>query len=120
MGGRERGKKGAGHPRLVGGSFTKQRELSYEACLGRQRDDWIPSAALQFPKVYKEALTVLSHVYHAGVFNTMSLSQGCVHGAAPGSRKDQQNPHSKDGVGGGAEPPRARVQLPAHLEIMSF
>lgn len=69
MGGRERGKKGAGHSRLVGGSFTKQRELSYEACLERQQDERIPSAPLQFPKVYKEALTVLS-LYTVQVFST--------------------------------------------------
>lgn len=88
-----------GHSRLVGGNFTKQRELTCEAYLGWQQDEWIPSAALQILQVCKETLTVLSRVYCAGVFNTTSLSQGYILGATSESRKDKQNPHPKDREG---------------------
>lgn len=74
----------AGHSRLVGGNFTKQRELTCEACLGPQQDEWIPSAALQVLQVCKDALTVLSRVY-------------CFqHHISSESRKDKQNPYPKD------------------------
>ena len=92
---RRDGRKG----RLVGGSFTKQRVLTCEACLGRQQDEWVPSSSLQISQVYKEALTVLGHVYRAGVFSTTSLSQGYFLGAASESGKDKQNPHPKDREG---------------------
>ena len=44
----------------------------------------------------KEALSGLSHVYHAGVFNTASPSQGSIFGAASGGKKGKQSPHYKN------------------------
>lgn len=54
---------------LEGGNFKKQRELMYEACLGRQQDEWILTPACQIVKVYIEALTGFRHIYCAGVLN---------------------------------------------------
>lgn len=59
---------------VVGGGFTKQKQLTYGACTGQQ-NEWIPAPTIQILKVYKEALTGFSHIYHAGVANTTSLSQ---------------------------------------------
>lgn len=42
-------------------------------------------------KVYEEDLTGRSHIYHAGVLNTTSPSQGYVLGANSVSRKGKQN-----------------------------
>lgn len=46
----QRPKKEAGHSRLVGESFNKQGQLTQEACLRRQQDEWIPTPALQILK----------------------------------------------------------------------
>ena len=40
--GRKTQKKEAGYSRLVG-SFKQQRAFTYEACLGQQEDEWIPT-----------------------------------------------------------------------------
>lgn len=42
-----------GLSRVVGGSFNQQKELTGEACLGCQQDDWIPIASLQIIEVSK-------------------------------------------------------------------
>ena len=49
-----RGQKEAGHSRLVGGSFNKERELTYKECLGQQQEECIPSPTHQILKVYIE------------------------------------------------------------------
>lgn len=83
---------------------------TYEVWLGQRQDEWIPAPTLHILKVDKEALTGLSHVYGACVFNTTSPCQGCVPGAASGSGKGEWNSHSED-RGRGEEPPSAWVQL---------
>ena len=89
---RERSKKETSHSRLVGGSFNKQRKLTSEVCL-EQQGEGIPVPVCQILEVYKEALTGCRLIYWAGVFNTTSLSQGCVFGAASGNGKGKRNPH---------------------------
>lgn len=49
----------------------------------------------QILKAQEEALTQLSHVQNAGVFKIMSPFQGCVLGAASGTKKGKWNPLSK-------------------------
>ena len=70
-------------------------------------------------KVYTEDLTGLNHIYHAGVLNTMSLSQGYVLGTASGSGKDKCNSHSKDG-GEGEGLSIALVQLMVNWQPLLF
>ena len=70
-------------------------------------------------KVYIEDLTGFSHVCHADILHTTSLSQGHVLGAASGNRKDKQNPHSKDRRGS-EEAMTAQVQLTGQPTLMSF
>lgn len=70
-------------------------------------------------KVYIEALTRFSPMNHAGIFNTTSLFQGCVLGAASGIRKDKQNPHSKD-RGEGVRSLQVLGQLTYLQAVMSF
>lgn len=55
---------------LVGGSFKKHRRF----VLGDSKTKGC--TCLPNLKVHEEALTGFSHVYHAGVFHTISLSQG--------------------------------------------
>lgn len=43
--------------------FVTAKGADTECCLGRQLYDWIPAPALQISEVYKEAPTVLGHVY---------------------------------------------------------
>lgn len=62
-------------------------------------------------KIYEETSTELSHVYHVG-------SQGYVPEAAPGSGKDQQNPHRTD-RSESEEPLSAWVQLTGQLVVTS-
>lgn len=90
---------------MVGGGFTKQKQLTYGACTGQQ-DEWIPAPTIQILKVYKEALTGFSHIYHAGVANTTSLSQGHDLGAASGSRRGKSTQFPTQG--GGEELPSAQ------------
>lgn len=92
----------AGHTRLEGDGFNKQRELTNKACFGQEQDERIPAPDHQILKVFKEAFTGFSHIYHVGVFNTASLSQGYVLGAASGSGKNKQNHIPKTGEEGGA------------------
>ena len=110
--GREKLKKevGPSSPRLVGGSFNKQRKLLHKACLSQQQHEWITTPALQNLKVYKEALTGLIHIHCVGVLNGTSASQGCVLGEDSGSGKSEWNPYPK-GRRGGEELPSARDQL---------
>ena len=61
-------------------------------------------------------LNRFSHMYCAGVLNTISLAQGCVLGAASGSGKGKQNPHSKDGEGVRS----SEGQLTSQPVVMSF
>ena len=51
----------------------------------REQDEWIQALTLQIIKVYKEGLIGLSYICYVGFFNTTSLSQGYVLGAASGS-----------------------------------
>lgn len=67
----------------------------------------------------KQAQTVLSHVFHAVVFNTISPSQGYALGAASGGRKGKQNPPSKDRERG-EEPPSPWFQLQGQFAVMSL
>lgn len=60
--GKERPKKEVGHSGLVGGSFNKQRELTYKACFGQRQDEWITALALQILEVCKKVLSGLSTV----------------------------------------------------------
>ena len=84
---------------MAGGSFNKQRELIYEAYLGLQQDEWIPTPTHHILRVYIETLMEFSHIYGACVLNTTFLSKGFLLGAAFGSRKGKRNPHSKDRMG---------------------
>lgn len=63
---------------------------------------WLPTPACQTLEDSIEALTGFSHVYHSGVLNTTSPTQGCDLGTASGIRKGQPNPHSKDREGVGS------------------
>lgn len=111
---------------FFGRSFSKQRELAFKACLGWQ-DEWIPTPTCQILKAYKQTLPGVSHVSHAGVLNTTSLSQGCVLGAASESRRGKQKSPSKD-RGTGEDPPvpgsgsrvnwqsRRFVKIPQHCK----
>ena len=47
-------------------------------------------------KVYIEALTGFSHVYHPDGLNTTFLCQGCILGAASGNREGKKYIYSKD------------------------
>lgn len=78
---------------MVGGGFHKPRELTYKVS---KMSGSLPAPAYQILKVCIEAITNFCHVYHAGVLNTTSLSQGCVLGAAPGIEKGKQNLHSQE------------------------
>ena len=78
-----------------------------------------PRTVHQTLKVYKEALTGFIHVYHAGVFNTTSPSQGYVLGVAAGSGKGKYNPHSQH-RGRGKEPLIAWVQFMGQSVVTSF
>ena len=49
-----------------------------------------PLTCCHILKVYKETLTTVRHIYHIGVFNTTSLSQGYVLEAESWSRKGKQ------------------------------
>ena len=55
-----------------------------------------PCAHLPNLKIDKEALTVFSHIYHGGIFNATSLSQGNILGVVAGSGKGKWNPYFKD------------------------
>lgn len=79
---------------------------------GHQWDQWIPVPIWQILKVYREILTGLSHVYHAGV-HTTSPTQGWVPGAASGSRRGKGNLHPQDREG--KQSPRAQAQLMSQL-----
>ena len=66
----------AGHSRLVGGSVNKPKELTYEARLGQQQDEWVPSLPARSHKfAQKEALTGYSRVYRAGLQPWSSLRE---------------------------------------------
>ena len=78
-----------------------------------------PPPILQILKIYTEGLTRLSHAPQACVLITTSWSQGYNLGAAPGSRKGKQNPHSKD-WGEGEEPPLAHDWLVGQLVVPTF
>lgn len=84
-----------------------------KACLGQQQDSGFLHHLPNVKSLFIEALTGFSRIYH-----TTSLSQGCVVGAASGSRKGQQNPHSKDREGMGAfECPGSTG---SHVFLMAF
>ena len=106
------------HSKLVGGIFNKLRELTDEACLGRQQSEWIPAPARCALRVYKDALTGFSHEFRAGVLNT-SLSQGYVLRAVSGSGKGRWNPHSKN-RSRSEKPVITQVQLTGQQVVMSF
>ena len=97
--GREKPKKEAGRSRLVGDSFNNSKgniHTRFVLGCGKTNGYLHPPPDLKTPN---EALSGLSHIYHAGVFNITSTSQGSVLGAASGSRKHKWNPHSKEGEG---------------------
>lgn len=105
---------------MEGGGFNKQREFTYEACLGRRlQDEWIPTRARHILKVYKAVLTGFGCVYPCGVLSPTLPSQGRVFGAAFGSRKGKGRPHSKDRRGREG-PLGAWGQLKGQLAITVF
>ena len=61
---------------MVGGSVNKPKELTYEARLGQQQDEWVPSLpARSYKFTQKEALTGYSRVYRAGLQPWSSLRE---------------------------------------------
>lgn len=89
--------KEASNSRLAGGSFNKQREVTHEACLGRQQDKWILEPTCQILKVYKEAITGFS-LYTVQVFST---PRPCLKAISLelllGVGQDKQDPHQGQG-----------------------
>lgn len=78
MQGRERPKKEAGHSKLVGGGFNKQRNLGMRLVFHGLKTGRSPCLPTWILKVYIETLTGFSHVYHSAGLNNTLLSQVCV------------------------------------------
>lgn len=72
------------HSRLLGGRCIKQGNLA--GCLGQLQDKSIAAPSHQDLKVYAEALTGLSHIYHPDDINKPP-SQVCVLGQLLASRR---------------------------------
>ena len=87
--------------------------------LGSSKMKWIPIVGLRILEVSMETLTGLSHIYHAGAFNKVSPSLGCVLRAGSGNWKSHQNPCFKD-RGGGEGLLIAEVQFPGQSVVTSF
>lgn len=106
------------YSRLVDSRFNKQGNLLTRlvlASLKTKRSLYLPTKIL---KIYVEAFTGFSHVYHPdGLYNTL-LSQGCVLQNGSHCVNDGQKVFSKDG-GGSQESLIAQVQLKCQPAIMS-
>lgn len=94
-GGRERLKEEANHSRLVSGRFNKQGNLFMMLARSGQKMNTSLHSPVRILKAYREALPGFSHVWHPGSLNTTVLSQSCVLGAAPGSKKCKWNAYFK-------------------------
>ena len=97
--GRERPKKGADHPRLGGGRFTKQRNLHVRLDLSSCKMSSSPHTSARILKVYIETVTGFSHVFILGGFNTTFLFQGCTLGAASGGGEGSTMQLPRTGAG---------------------
>lgn len=80
------------HSRTEGGRFSKQGNLHTRVVLGSRKMS-VSLTGLPHLKVYVEALTGFSHIFHP---DGTSLSQGCGLGVASRSREGKRHPHSKD------------------------
>lgn len=91
---------------MLGGSFNKQRDLTYEASLGQKQNEWVSTFTHQILEVHI-AMSVGSHqIYHADVSNIWN-----------GTRK--WNPHSKV-KRGGKESRGAQVHSSDKLAVTPF
>ena len=111
--------KERGHFKLVDGGLNRQLELTCKLVLGSSKMNGSLHLTCQILKVYKEAFNVLSHVYHASVFNTMSQSQGYVLGAASGNRKGTFQGQGK-GWGTSECPGLAHGSSDSHIFLVTF
>ena len=74
--GKMRLKKEADDSRLVGGRF-KEGNLSVSLVFGGSKTSTSPHQPARFLRVYIEALTGCSHIYHPVGLNNTLLSPGC-------------------------------------------
>ena len=65
---------------MVGCRFNKQGNLHMRLVLGNHKVSRPPHLPARILKVYTEALTGFSHIYHPHGLNTTLLSEGCVLG----------------------------------------
>ena len=69
--------------RLIGGRFNKQENLYMRLVLGGHKTSRSLHLPARILKVYTEALTGFSHIYHPDDLNSTVLSQGCILETAP-------------------------------------
>lgn len=103
--GKERPQEEADVSGLVGGRFNKQRNLHTRLGLGGRKTSTALHSPTRILKVYIEALTGFSHIYHPESLNTTLLSQGSILRAVSGNKEGKWNTHSKDGEWVGSPSP---------------
>lgn len=102
----------------IGNRCNKQGNLHTKLILGGHKTSRSLFPPTKTLKVYIEALTGFSHVYHSNGLNNSMSFQGCVLENGSGCGNGGQKTYSKDRAGG-REPLIAQVQLEGQPTIRS-
>lgn len=103
---------------MDGGSFNKQRNFTYMACLGCHKTSRSPHPQVRMLKVYTETLSAFSQMYHPDGLNNPFLSQVCILENVSHYRNGGQSIYSKNRNGGwGASNAPGRALGPTHGRI---
>lgn len=113
-----RGLRKADCSRLVDSRFHKQENLHMRLVLDFCKMTRFPHPPATIFKIYTEALTGFSHIYHPDGLNTL-LSQACVLENGSSCGNSGLNAHSKE-RDGSEGPPVAHTLLPGQIAVTSF